>query len=293
MANIHTEDAKEVHQSLKDAIDSGKEQWNCEYRFRCADGSYKYILDRGYILRDRSNKPLRMIGTMQDLTEKILMQKRLDEEKEKHQRAILKAAIEGQERERAFISKELHDNINQILTSANLYLSIADPGNNSKMTEAVKTSRGYIRTAIEEIRKLSQGMSASDIDDIGLAGAIEDLKDRINFLKICKVRFVHSGNLDSIPPDLSLTIFRIIQEQLNNIVKHSEATHATISLDIEETKVVLHISDNGIGADINARKENKGVGLSNIRSRVLAYNGKFEIKTSPGQGFEIFVYFTL
>ena len=281
MGNIHVEDKERVANTLEEALKNGNDQWSCEYRFRCADGTYKYILDRGYILRDNSNSPGRMTGTMQDLTEKILLQQYIDTEKEQRQRYILKTAIDEQEKERAYISKELHENINQTLTSANLQLSLVKPGNQAKPFEAVETSRIYLKTAIDEIQKLSRDMFVSHLKDLGFLEVIEDLKDEINLLQKCKVRFIHSGSADLVPADVSLTIFRIIQEQLNNIVNHSKAGKATISLDFEENKILLHILDDGIGADPDEIKNPGGTGLLNIYNRVHAYNGNIDINTSP------------
>jgi two-component system, NarL family, sensor histidine kinase UhpB len=289
--NIHIEDKDRVQKELEVFFSSREETWSSEYRFMCGDGTYKYVFDRGFVLRDNNNKPYRMIGTMQDITEKIVRQRRIDEEKILQQQALLKANIDGQEMERDYISKELHDNVNQILSSANLYLGLAKQGNEIKSIEAVKTAGSYIMTAIAEIQKLARSLSASQIEDIGVIEAIEGIKDKINYLDFCKVRFVFSGDADTIPSGISLAIFRIAQEQLTNIVKHAKASEAIISLDIEENNIFLHISDNGIGVDLSTVKKAKGIGLSNITNRVYAHSGSIEIKTSPGNGFDMQIVF--
>ena len=99
--------------------------WKDEYRFRCANGSYKYVFDRGFILFDKDNKPSRLIGAMQDLTERRKLEQQLTDEKINKQKQLTQATIEGQEKERSEISKELHDNINQILVTIKLYLELA------------------------------------------------------------------------------------------------------------------------------------------------------------------------
>ena len=288
-ANIHPQDQARVQQELEECLAGSDEQWTCEYRFLCADGTYKHVFDRGYILRNQNNDAYRMIGTMQDLTERIMQMREMEEEKKQQQRDLIKATIDGQELERDFISKELHDNINQILTSANLYLNMIKSGSEPEVIEKVRTGRMYVQAAIEEIRKLTRAMSTSIIGDIGVIEAIQDLSEKINALKICRVIFIHMGDAGYIPSDLSLNIFRIIQEQLNNILKHSKAQVANVRVVVCETDVSVHISDNGIGTDLSQKKN--GVGLSNIYNRVSSHNGHIEVASCPGKGFSIFIKF--
>ena len=121
-ANIHTEDKEQFLKKWNEFLDLDKEQWETQYRFRCADGIYKYIYERGYLLKDRVNKPYRMIGTMQDIRETVELQEKEKKENKEKETAILKTAIESQENERSEISWELLENINQILISASLKL---------------------------------------------------------------------------------------------------------------------------------------------------------------------------
>ncbi len=287
---FHPDDKSVAVKAIEQAL-SGEKEFDIEFRIIWPDHSIHYIKANALIQRDHTGKALRMIGTSWDITEQKEQQERLRRIEEQHQREILKAAINGQEQERDYISKELHDNINQILTSANLYLGLVKASDQTKTLEAVETGQLHIKTAIDEIQKLSRSMSIHQLKDLGILASMEDLKDKINFLRGCKVKFIHSGNADLIPPDISLTIFRISQEQLDNIIKHSRASSATISLDIEENKILLHISDNGMGANLIETKKPGGIGLSNIYNRIHAYNGNIELRTSPGKGFDMRIEF--
>lgn len=290
MATIHEEDKERVHKELEKSLESGEENWSCEYRFICADGSIKYILDRGYIVRDRDNKPYRMIGTMQDLTEKILLQQSIDEEKQKQQRAIIKASIDGQEKERDHISKELHDNVNQILTGTKLHLAlIKTGGDEEKVLDTVKKCIVYIDSAIREIRKLAHAMSPSIMQEVGVLDAITSLKNEIEYLNICHIKFVHAGNFENISTDISLSIFRIVQEHLSNVIKHAKAANVVISIEKKDNKIILNIIDDGVGSDLTNKKKLKGIGLMNMLNRVQSHNGNIDINSSPGNGFEILV----
>ena len=123
LAHIHQDDIERVNRNIDYYSKSAEEHWSDNYRFLCADGSFKYILDRRFIIRDSNGKAYRMIGALQDITDQVLRQQRQDEEKTLQQKAILRATVEGQERERSEIGKELHDNINQILASVKLMIT--------------------------------------------------------------------------------------------------------------------------------------------------------------------------
>src|SRR5690606_26997548 len=129
----------------------GIESWEDEYRFLCADGSSKEVLDRGFILLDGQNKPYRMIGAMMDITERKKLLNELAAQNLARQRHVTEATIMAQERERAEIGRELHDNINQILTTTKMYLDMAL--NEKEISEELTVkSHENISTAIEEIR---------------------------------------------------------------------------------------------------------------------------------------------
>ena len=123
--NIHPEDKERVVTKINRHIEAGLKTWKDEYRFRCSNGGYKYVFDRGFILFDNQHKPVRLIGAMQDLTDRRKLEQQLTNEKINKQKQLTQATIEGQEKERSEISKELHDNINQILVTIKLYLELA------------------------------------------------------------------------------------------------------------------------------------------------------------------------
>ncbi|WP_462251596.1 sensor histidine kinase [Ferruginibacter sp.] len=289
--NVHTEDRERINKRMTELMQNSADQWSEQYRFRCANGTYKHIYDRGFVLRDRKNMPYRMIGTMQDVTEQVMLQKKLEFEKEQTQKVILKTAIESQEKERNEIGRELHDNVNQILAAANIHLGLVRIGNHEKSLELVKEGQHLIMKAVDEIRKLTHNIVSSHIDDMGVIIAIENLVDEINSLLAFKIEFKHNIIEEIIPYPVGLTVFRIIQEQLNNIMKYASATKVFINLSIMDDQLVLNISDDGVGAAFDEIK--KGIGLSNIKNRTTAYNGKVSFETSPGKGFKVNVQLPL
>lgn len=200
------------------------------------------------------------------------------------QRQITEAAILAQEKQRAEIGRELHDNINQILTTTKLYIDMAI--NEEELRDELMTkSYQNISTVIEEIRTLSKSLVPPSLGDIGLKEAIYEMIGNLNISRKITIRLRTSGFAnagDSLPGHIKLVIFRIVQEQVNNIVKHSKATNAEIKLAISKENLNITVTDNGLGFD--ARKKVKGIGLTNITSRAEAYNGRVEIISSPGNG---------
>ena len=198
------------------------------------------------------------------------------------QRLITEATIMAQEKERAEIGRELHDNINQILTTTKMYLDMALTEKDISEELTIK-SHENISTAIEEIRSLSKSLVPPSLGDIGLKEAVQEMVDNLKLSQKINVRLTTSGLAKaSIPGNIKLTVFRIIQEQMNNVLKHSKATEVEIRLTVSEDGLRVRVSDNGVGFD--PRRRMKGIGLMNITSRAEVHNGDVGIETAPGNG---------
>jgi signal transduction histidine kinase len=193
--------------------------------------------------------------------------------------------LTAQENEREDIGKELHDNLNQILAVAKMYLQMAKTQENNREMYIDK-SCGFIVNVIEEIRRITKKLVIPEIHIIGLFDNIKNLLDDLIVIHPIKICFLEEGiKEEDLNKKLQRTIFRIVQEQLNNILKHAKATHATINLSRQENQVILLISDNGEGCNI--LQEKNGVGIINIRSRAELYQGRVTIVSKPGEGYEL------
>jgi PAS domain S-box-containing protein len=213
-------------------------------------------------------------------------------ERKEIEKKIRQASIDAQEREREEIGRELHDNVNQILTTARLYLDciLEAP---SEQESIIRRSSEIITSAIEEIRKLSRSMTQSFHKEIGLKLSIEDLLENIRQLPEgihVSFDFFLPGELD-LDDKLKTTIFRIVQEQLNNVLKHAAASTVHISLRQDGPAIWLRIQDNGQGFD--TRKKRDGIGINNIISRAELFNGQVDIESSAGKGCLLTVHFQM
>ena len=280
--NVHPEDRERVQKKLKEHIQQQQEKWEDEYRFKCADHTYKYLFDTGIILYKRG-LPVRILGAIRDMTEQKELEKQLlEQEVQKHQ-AITLATIEAQEQEKTNISRELHDNVNQIIMSAKLYMESAKkmPGQSGIL---IDKAIGYQLLALQEIRKLSKTLNTSNIKTVGLKESVQDIVDNMKLLQELKVDLKYERSIDLILTDeQKLMLFRIIQEQTSNILKYASARKVVINITEVSNSIHLFISDDGKGFDTTSKKD-KGIGFINITGRAEALNGSVKIISSPGKG---------
>ena len=290
LEKIHIEDRQRVMNHINTCLMSRNNYWHDEYRFRCADGSYKYLADKGYIIY-KDGMAVRAIGAIQDLTEKRKLEEELIQQKEKERLRINQAMIAGQEYERNEISKELHDNVNQILSSAMILLSTARSTGDEQEFLIDKTTQ-YIDLAIQEIRKISKSLNSSIIKEIGFIDPVEDIIKNMQLVRPVLVEFECNPELEvELSHDVQLMLYRIIQEQTNNILRYAEAGYVRIAVEKSDNQLTLVIQDNGKGFDVN--KQTKGIGLLNILNRAETLGGTLSIDTKPMGGCRIVVQIPL
>lgn len=280
LRRIHPEDRNRVSDKVKDTTEKNLQSWEDEYRFKCADGNYKHMHDKGYVVYE-NGLPVKMIGSLQDVTGMKDLENQLMEEKLQRQKEISETVLRVQEKERTRIGHELHDNVNQILSTTKLFVDMLTPG--SKEEKQIKQkSIEYLMMAIDEIRKLSKELVVPQLNQKGLVASIKTLIEDIHLSTEIKVKCTHDHENDLLSQGKKVTLFRILQEQLKNIIKHSKASKVDIFLQCKENDVQLLIKDNGKGFD--PKQTHQGIGLSNIYERTRFYNGSVDIQTAPGKG---------
>lgn len=222
-------------------------------------------------------------GVALDITQKVILEKRLAEEQETKKREIIQAIMSAQEKERKELAYELHDNVNQILSSSRLMLEVAIEKPDISQ-EFMNRSLVYLQNAITELRKISHSLIPGTLRDISLEAAIEEVVQNINATEKLSIVYEKQigNNVKLIAPEIQLAVLRIVQEQCNNILKHANASEASINLVIDDQKILLLINDNGSGFDtVNTKK---GLGLNNIFNRTAYYNGSIQLISSSGNG---------
>jgi signal transduction histidine kinase len=224
-----------------------------------------------------------------DITEKKALEIKLSEQRVKQHITITKAVVTAQEKERSEIGEELHDNVNQLLAAAQLYLTAGET--EDYPASHVHKSLGCIKTAMDEIRKLSHALVGPGREELlGLCSSISELAK--DMLANRNIRFIFNHatyDETEIEEGLQLVIYRIIQEQISNILKHAAATEVKIELIKSELGIIATVEDNGKGFDTTVMR--KGIGLKNIKHRTEIHNGSVNIRSQPGAGCKLTVIF--
>lgn len=242
----------------------------------------RFIQWHNAYLRNEKDEIIAILSSGEDVTFKKVLQSRLALQEVEKRKQILAAVLEAQENERQEIAYELHDNVSQILTTCKILLE--NEINDSNPSVFVANSYRYLQNAIDEIRNISHRLNPAQLEDMGLYEAVKDLINRMDVGKRFDVKFEVNdpAALKSLDYHISLSIFRIIQEQFNNILKHAEASFVRISIDISEKFADVEVADNGKGFDL--KKTMKGLGLKNIRNRAEFHHGRSYIHTAIGEG---------
>ncbi|MBL7700460.1 MAG: response regulator, partial [Chitinophagaceae bacterium] len=219
-----------------------------------------------YVLKDRLQ---RLPNAIAGAIEKFRMERAAQEEKERQvlreQKLLTETSIRVQEREREEIGVELHDNINQVLSSAKMYFETAyDESGRNVLLEKGLT---HLRNAMEEIRKLSHRLVAPELTKISLVQAIANLAQNSRETGSLHLQYETANFTEErVSNEIRLALYRIVQEQFNNILKHAKAKNVLIMLDMTSSTIFLTIRDDGRGFDSSVTRY--GIGLRNITNRV-------------------------
>jgi PAS domain S-box-containing protein len=228
------------------------------------------------------------LATVQDVTEKIKLQEQLTREKVERQQSITKATLAAQEKERTQIGRELHDGVNQVLTTAKLYVENIKYYPEQKEV-FIDKSVSLLQNSIHEIRMLSKALVTPGITDIGFTDALLELIKSYQELNLFEIEHIVCPGIEKTENEVKLTVYRIIQEQLNNIVKYAKASSVRVQVVLRDQQLHLFIEDNGIGFEPTQKKN--GLGLSNIKNRAELFQGKAKIESAPNGGCTIKVVF--
>jgi PAS domain S-box-containing protein len=288
---IHPDDVDRTREAVS-ALGSQQKVFLFENRYRCKDGTYRWL--------EWSSAPAGKLiyAAARDVTERkraeVVLQEneRTLRQSQNDLRELTGRLISAQEEEKSRLARELHDDLAQRLAA----LSI-DAG---KLEQRLMNSPGPIKEGLNDmknqvvaisgdIHNLARQLHPSILDDLGLARAIES--ECIAFMKREGVNIIF--NHDNIPniveKDVSLTLYRIIQEGLRNISKHACANHVSVSLNGFDQDILLSIRDDGIGFDLAEARLTSGLGLSSLRERVRLVHGELSVKSQPGEGTAITV----
>ncbi|KXX67122.1 PAS domain-containing protein [Flammeovirga sp. SJP92] len=250
------------------------------YRVRTKDDDYKWIHTKGKAVEfDADQTPIRIVGTMSDITERM-----------KQEEKIVNAVLETEDKERSRIAREIHDGLQQTMTTSLMSfekLRSSLSFQNETENERFQLGYKYLKNAIEESRTLAYNLMPKVVDENGIVEAINALLTAIQ--PSTKTAFIFDQNLNEIRLKLSIemTLYRITQEAINNVIKYADAEKCTIQLLKHSDVLLLTIDDNGVGFERVAT--HKTFGINSMRTRAESLGAYFEINSQKGRGTQILV----
>lgn len=215
-----------------------------------------------------------------------------EQEKRLIQKEAYTAVVNAEEVERKRIAMELHDGLGQLLSAARLNVSVLEDVANEDDKQVVENAELLIDQAITDLRNISHNLMPSALIRLGLIPALNDMAAKINSSKQINMMVSAEGISQRLPESFEIALYRVVQEAVNNILKHAGATVIQVNLAKEDDILKLEISDNGKGMPENAEKNSKGIGWEDIRSRVSLFNGNMKLYSDPDIGTRININFS-
>jgi PAS domain S-box-containing protein len=278
---VHPEDLKDCVATYTRAFDL-RESFRRQYRLRRHDGVYRWVLDIGVPRLSLDGSFAGYIGSRIDITDHKLAEEALAN--------VGRRLIEAHEEERTWIARELHDDINQRIALLSVQLAQWAQHPPSSGVE-VKNHIGHVRQDLAnlgtDIQALSHRLHSSKLDYLGLAAAAGGFCRELSVQQKVEINFSHEGIPRNLPKEISLCLFRVLQEALQNAVKHSGERQFRVELRATSGEIQLTVNDQGVGFDQQDAVNRHGLGLVSMRERTHLVGGELSIKSEPGRGTTI------
>ena len=242
--------------------------------------------------KDGSRVPVFAVGKLMEISGERMLQlvvRDITELKraESSMREFSRRTVHLQEEERRRVARELHDGVNQLLSAASAQLHMA--GLQSCETtggnRSLQTAERYLDEAIDEVRRISRDLRPTVLDDLGLEAALRNLSKRMTGSRPLVIDVTCPGSEAQLSTLLETTIYRVVQEALSNVARHAQATQAAVRVEVEEKVVLVVVSDDGRGFDVDAaRAQSAGIGLRSMEERAALMHGSLSVESAQGKG---------
>lgn len=278
---VHPDDLPRCLGTYNEGFDLGQ-PFTMEYRLRRADGEFRWVYDSGTPRLSVSGEFLGFIGSCIDITDRKRAEQALAD--------LSGQLIRAREDERARIARDLHDDLSQRIALISVELE--------QVSQKPARDNGDLRTQLQqviaevgelsgEIRRMSHDLHPSRLVHLGLVATLSDLADETRKNHGIKVEFRPRDVPPALPGEVSLCLYRIAQECLNNVIKHSGAGEALVELIANGNEILLRVSDEGRGFEVGSARNHGGLGLLSMRERLRLVGGEIHINSHPDRGTQI------
>jgi PAS domain S-box-containing protein len=281
-SKVHPDDAELVMVEATNHLDGLTQRYEVEHRMIHKDGSIRWFLARGTAIRDENGKPYRVTGTDTDITEQKLAREAIVD--------LGGRLINAQEDERGRIARELHDDVSQRLALLAVDLELtgqSPPSTEEELAKRMLELSHRVKELSSDLHHLSYRLHPRSLERLGLSVAIKSLCREISEQQTIQIQFTENNVPETIPDDAALCLYRVAQESLQNVVKHSKAKSAQVMLEVESKNIRLVVSDGGVGFDVEEVRGRNGLGIISMRERLRAIEGRLTIRSQPDEGTHI------
>lgn len=226
-------------------------------------------------------------GQRQHIQAKLLQNGELEKN-----RQVLQALMQGEEKERTRLSKDLHDGVGGLLSAVKMHFRALQSDLSLQHEKGFNHAMRMLDEAIGEVRKTAHNMTPEILSRKGLSAALEFFCRNVSHSRKLQISFYTSGELPRFRNSFELSVYRIVQELVNNIIKHAYATTALVQITQHGEYISITVEDNGIGFK-NTPGEHTGIGLNSLEERVRSLNGQLTITASPGSGTTAYMEFNV
>jgi PAS domain S-box-containing protein len=278
-SGVHPDDRRRVVDAYNEAVDRAT-PFTTEYRLRSRDGDYRWVLDSGVPWHGPRGQVAGYIDSAFDISDRKRAEETL--------RELGGRLIAAQEDERRRIARELHDDVSQRLALLSVELEQLHrqrTGAAAGEERWTSLSRAAAEIAVD-LHRISHRLHPSRLEALGLVAAVSGFCQELWSQQRLQVRFTHEAVPRAIPSDVALCLYRVAQEALQNVIKHSGVMEAEVHLAGNGDALLLRVSDSGSGFAPDRRRD-VGLGLLSMRERVASLGGDIVVQAAPGRGTRI------